>query len=223
MKRDSVQTVTLPILVESEGWGKTNNMDDWGTFFPADWKGSMGVHVVTEADVKLWLRSELSPKEHNLFVGLNYLKFGIDERDEYTLMRGYDKLRPIVKDLAPPEDTKRVDLKTKDGTEISFLPVERKWTATVWNYSGLFTEALKNTRFVMWGSETYNRFLPALFCRDKKTAVFAMRLAGSLRVCPKCDAPFVPSAGNVDYCCIEHREAYRIARFRWNKKKKLAS
>lgn len=218
MKRDSVQTVTLPILV------KTNNLkeaDDRGTFFPANWEGSMYIHVVTEADVKKWLRTELSPKDADLFIGASHLKAGYDEADEYTLMRGYEKLRPLVKDLAPPDEF-TIDLPTKNGSKITISSGGgQKWRATHWNYSGLLTEMLRQSRFVMWYSEEkYGRFLPALYCLDRRTAVFAMRLAGPIRVCPKCETPFIPIAGNVDYCCIEHREAYRVARFRWRAKQR---
>jgi len=97
----------------------------------------------------------------------------------------------------------------------------QKWRATHWNYSDLLTQMLRQSRFVMWYSEEkYGRFLPALYCLDRRTAVFAMRLAEPIRVCQKCETPFIPIAGNVDYCCIEHREAYRVARFRWRAKQR---
>ena len=214
MKRDNLQTVTLPILVEAD----TKEADDWGTFFPENWEGSMFVRVVTDQDVKTWLRT-FSAKEFDIFVGLSNIKMGFDEQDEYTLMRGYEKLRPVVKDLVPPEEWE-IDL---PKSKISIRSGGRQqWAATHYNYSRLLTQMLKNTRFVMWCSlEKYHRFLPALYCRDRKTAVFAMRLAGPLRVCPKCETPFVPAAGNVVFCCIKHREAYRVDRFRWNAQKRL--
>lgn len=216
MTRDTIQTVTFPILVEAD----TKEADDWGTFFPENWKGSRFVRVVTGEDAKKWLRTELSPKEADVFLGLSYLKTGFDEQDEYTLMRGYEKLRPLVKDLVPPEEWE-IDLPTKDGTKMSIgSGGTQKWSATHYNYSRLLTQMLKNTRFVMWCSlEKYHRFLPALYCRDRKTAVFAMRLAGPLRVCPKCETPFIPAAGNVVFCCIKHREAHRVDRFRWKAQK----
>lgn len=216
MKRNSVQTVTLPILVEAT---TAKEADDWGTFFPDNWEGSMFVRVVTEQDVKKWLRTELSPKEAQMFLGLSLIKMGIDERDEYTLMRGYEKLGTAAKLVSPEEWT--VDLPTRDGSKISLKSGGgQRWRATDYNYSRLLTQKLKNTRLVMWSSrEKYQRFLPALFCRDKQTAVFAMRLAGTLRVCPKCETPFVPTAGNVAYCSPEHRNAHRVARFRWNAKR----
>lgn len=179
----------------------------------------MFVRVVTEQDVKKWLRSDLSPKEADVFLGLSYIKSGFDGHDEYTLMRGYEKLRPLVKGLVPPEEWE-IELPTKNGSKISIRSGGgQKWNATHYNYSRLLTQMLKNTRFVMWCSlEKYHRFLPALFCRDRKTAVFAMRLAGPLRVCPNCDTPFVPAAGNINYHTLKCREAYRVRRFRWRAK-----
>src|SRR5579862_2656037 len=113
MKRDNVQTVTLPILVEAD----TKEADDWGTFFPGDWKGSMFVRIVTEQDVRQWLRTVLSPKEADVFLGLSNIKMGFDEHDEYTLMRGYEKLRPLVKGLVPPEE-RVTHLTMKDGSKV---------------------------------------------------------------------------------------------------------
>jgi len=220
VNRVSVQTVTLPILVKADD---LKEADDRGTFFPATWEGSYWVHVVTTQDVQDWVRSELSPKDQDLLIGASHIKFGYDEGDEYTLMRGYEKLRPLVKDLAPPDEFE-LDLHTKDGRKITLSSGGgQKWRATHWNYSGLLTEMLRKSRFVMWYSEEkYGRFLPALYCLDRRTAVFAMRLAGPIRVCPKCDTPFVPIAGNVDYCCIKHREAYRVDRSRWRAKQRTA-
>lgn len=183
----------------------------------------MFVHVVTEQDVRAWLRT-FSAKDFDIFVGLSNIKLGFDEADEYTLWRGYEKLRPHVENLVPPEEWE-ADWPTKRGGKISIRSGGgQKWHATHYNYSRLLTQMLKNTRFVVWCSlEKYHRFLPALFCRDRKTAVFAMRLAGHLRVCPKCETPFIPAAGNVVFCCIKHREAYRVDRFRWNTQKRAAA
>ena len=147
MKRDNVQTVTLPILV------RTNNLkeaDDRGTFFPPDWEGSYYIHRVTAEDVKKWLRTELSAKDADLFIGASLLKAGYDWADEYTLMRGYEKLRPLVKDLAPPNEFE-IDLPTKSGSKITISSGGgQKWRATHWNYSGILTEMLRKSRFVMW-------------------------------------------------------------------------
>ena len=132
----------------------------------------MFVRVVTEQDVKKWLRSDLSPKEADVFLGLSYIKSGFDGHDEYTLMRGYEKLRPLVKGLVPPEEWE-IELPTKNGSKISIRSGGgQKWNATHYNYSRLLTQMLKNTRFVMWCSlKKYHRFPPALFCRQKDGGV----------------------------------------------------
>ena len=217
MKRDIVQAVTIPILIDAD----TKEATDRKTFWPiseteAETKESLFVREFTKQDADEWIRS-CSPKDFAIFLGLSHIKLGFDTEDEYTLMLGYEKLRPFVKGLILPEDRKIELAKSRisigGGTGY-------KWWATIFNYSGLLTKMLEKTRLVMWYSlETYNKFLPAIHCPDKKTAVFAMRLVGPLRVCPKCDAPFVPAASNVVFCCIQHREAYRVDRFRWNEKR----
>lgn len=213
MKRDSVQTVAFPILIEA----KPKDADDWGTFFPENWEGSMFVRVVTPKDVTKWI-SQLSASEKDMLIGLSHLKVGLDENDEYTLARGYQILQPLVKDLASPAEWS-VGIPTSEGKKLTLRSRGQKWNATHYNYSRLLTRALRNSRFVVWCSlEKYRRVLPALFCKDLKTAIYAMRIAGPLRFCPNCDLPFVPAAENVIYYPSECRERYRVKRFRWREK-----
>jgi hypothetical protein len=127
-------------------------------------------------------------------------------------------LQPFVKNLAPIEDSV-VEFKLKDGARIS-LRSSPRWNATRWNFSGLLRDVFDDAKFVIWHSEKENRFIPALYCSNRKTAAFIVQFMGRIRVCPKCGVPFIPLAGNVDYCCPAHREAHRVARSRWRAKQK---
>jgi hypothetical protein len=148
------------------------------------------------------------------------LKWAYDEGDEFTLRQAFEKLQPYVKGIPSPEVI-WVDLpSTKKGVKIALGTGGQDLSIAPGGYSSLMTQILKCTQFVIWYSEKDERLLPALYCPDKKTAVFAMRFTGRILVCPKCDTPFIPIAGNIDYCCIKHRESHRVERFRWRKKQR---
>lgn len=223
MLRDTVQTVTFPVLIRAEGLEK---YDGWGTFLTGDQfdeydDASLLVRIVTMEDVKKWLRKEFSPKDMAMFVGSSQLKRAYDTHDDFTLRRAYEKLRPHVPTLVPPDDL-QLEFKSRDGRKARVMFV-KKWKATRWNYSQIMTAMFEGVRLVVWFSEASGRFIPALFCPDKKAAAFTMTLTGRMRLCPKCDALFMPTAGNVDYCCAKHRDAHRVARSRWRAKQKAAS
>jgi hypothetical protein len=207
MTRNSVQTVTLPILVAAD---TAKEMDGWGTFFPVDRVESMAVRVVREADIKARLRTIFRPKDLALFVGAIELKQAYDAKDELSLQRASEKVRPWIKHFALPRE---LDWKSADG-RVSITSTGQKWNATRWNYSRLMADMFQNARLVLWFSQKDERSLPALYCPDWKTAAFLMTFLGRIRVCPKCSKIFIPSADNVDYCNPAHREAHRVARWR---------
>jgi hypothetical protein len=220
MIRDSVQTVTFPVLTVAESIEKS---DGWGTFLGPEYfneadDASMLIHVVTMEDVKKWLRTGFDSKDSALFVGSSQLKRAYDLHDEFNLHRAYEKLRPHVPNLMSP-DNFELSYRQRDG-RIGSVSIVKKWSTTRWNYSQIMTGMFEGVRLVMWYSQEGNRFIPALFCPDRKSAAFTMTFTGRIRLCPKCDAPFIPAAGNVDYCCIAHREAHRVARSRWRAKQK---
>jgi len=174
----------------------------------------MAVQVVKAEDVKKWLRS-VPNDDFALFMGVSRLRGAHDNRDEFALAEAHEKLDTLLSLTRPVE----IDLRLSD--RVSIKTTNQKWNVTRWNYSITLTRMAESARFVMWHSEEHGRFLPALFCPDMKTAAFVMSFTGSIRVCPKCDALFIPSAGNVDYCRPAHREAHRMARKRWRDKQAL--
>jgi hypothetical protein len=209
MKRDTVQAVTLPVLVTAMSAREASGRS------PLAMGDSGLVRVVTDADAGRWRRTEfVSSEDHALLIGLTQLRWALDEQDEFTAERAYAKLDPHIQSNTP-----RKPRGERLGRGISL-----EWPG--WGledargaYTWLVTEILQGARFVMWHSEVEHRILPGLYCRDRRTAVFAMGIMKRLRVCPKCDAPFIPDATNVDYCSVKHREAHRVDRFRWRKKR----
>lgn len=62
---------------------------------------------------------------------------------------------------------------------------------------------------------TGERFTPALFCHNPKVAPYVYILTRKgWNVCPHCGTFFEQQRRDQDYCCIAHREAHRVARWR---------
>jgi hypothetical protein len=92
-----------------------------------------------------------------------------------------------VPNAGPPADLE-LQFKSGDVRRSRAVKFSPKWSATRWTYSRLMTEIFQSVRLVIWFSQGESRFIPALFYENKKTAVYAMSLAGRFRVCPKCDS-----------------------------------
>jgi hypothetical protein len=87
-------------------------------------------------------------------------------------------------------------------------------------------KSYEEPQIVLWWFEGAPR--PAIYCRDARAALyihtFFLAPAGALsfRICPYDGEQFFQERPNQDYCCVAHREAHRVARFRDNKKRKEA-
>jgi len=95
-----------------------------------------------------------------------------------------------------------------------------------WLLSHEVSQALQEARLVLWWNK--ERFLPAVWCPNLKTAFYARALLDivgtkSFRVCAYCGDLFRQKRTDQDYCSIAHREAHRVARWRANQKLKTKS
>lgn len=205
MSRDLLQTVTLPILVDAEDF---RNADGWGSRFSPNRYGFMAVQVVRPENVKSRL-PKIFPGNHILlFAGADQLKRAYDTKDELALKQSLERVRPWIPELLGSK-WPAPDLKS-----------EVKWLGVRSVYSNLMSKALQSARLIMWCSDKEGRYLPGVYCPDWTTAAFATALMGQLRACPKCSKPFIPKAGNVDYCTPSHGVSYRTERSRWKAKQK---
>ena len=77
-----------------------------------------------------------------------------------------------------------------------------------------------SSRLVLWW--TGERFTPAIWCDDIRTAFYVRALLSAaggvgLRICPHCTDVFFQGRQDQDYCSVAHREAHRVARWRATK------
>jgi hypothetical protein len=91
--------------------------------------------------------------------------------------------------------------------------------------SRLFTEGVEDAKFVLWIWEKEKRLVPALWCRNVRTAVLLQVLISlesksrTIVVCPRCNEMFMQGRPDQDYCSASCREAHRVARFRAKNRK----
>jgi hypothetical protein len=87
-----------------------------------------------------------------------------------------------------------------------------------WLLSYEVSEMLNSSsRLVLWW--TGERFAPAIWCDDIKTAFYVRALLSvvggvGLRICPHCGEVFFQERPDQNYCSVAHREAHRVARWR---------
>lgn len=213
MSRYSLQTVTspLPILVELGPKDRLKDADGRANFLPGD-RGDSWVRVVRATDIKQRLRAIFTPKDIPLYVGAVQLRQALDAGDEWGLRSASEKVRPWMADFT---EIPSLLLEVSGGRAVLKRTGVNRRLSGFYNYSRLIADMFQSARLVMWFSEAGDRFLPALYCPDWKTAAFVVTFMGRVRVCPKCTKVFIPSADNIEYCTPAHGVAYRTARSRW--------
>lgn len=77
-----------------------------------------------------------------------------------------------------------------------------------------FACEMESAKLVLWWNNRRKRFLPALFCGDYSTAMFARAALRDLSVCPECGKPFIPARPDQEYHDIHCRERHRQRRHR---------
>jgi hypothetical protein len=88
-----------------------------------------------------------------------------------------------------------------------------------WFYPAFFNRELKRSRVVLWLTKQ-NQFVPAIFCPDMKTAMFAFAAFGRIVACPNCGELFAPDSDRLDksrsekYCTVACGSAYRQRTYR---------
>jgi len=93
-------------------------------------------------------------------------------------------------------------------------PADIAEQAARWNLPQEMSTHMKRAKFVLWHNWREKRFVPALYCPDVVTALYALAALRELRACPACDKPFIPIREDQEYCSIPCRERFRQQRRR---------
>jgi hypothetical protein len=211
------------------------------TFF-AELGAPVAVRPVTLEELKSAAR-EMNGIEGKEFVALLALRGALETRDELALAKAKERLEQVYR-LREAADASRSPLQDAESRRkfsewiapLIGLPPEESFK----HYEGLRPgpRAMENpyrllsyevSRIVgMWASVVLwwvdGKFIPAIYCFDMKTALyihtFFIAPAGGLgfRICPYDGEQFFQARPNQEYCCLRHREDYRVARWR-NKEK----
>jgi hypothetical protein len=221
MSRDPLHTVTsiLPVLVELGAEDSLKEADGRADFLPGE-RGDSFLRVVRPTDVQERLRRIFGPKEISLFLGAIQLRQALETEDEWALQTASQKIRPWLPDFAEiPTSLLEIDTKRRTAS-FKQTGIDRRYSGFL-NYSRLIADKFRAAQLVMFASERQGRLIPALYCPDWKTAAFVVTFMGRLRVCPKCNAVFIPPTEKDYYCPgTKHGAAYRTARSRWRAKQR---
>lgn len=209
MSRDPLQTVTFPVLISEVA----EKADGFCTLFPTPNRTSFAnVRVVTEREIKTRLPKIFASKdvsrtnEKILYVGAGQLRRAYEAKDERALEDALRKVSPWVPRILGPGVVRSV---------------ADKWEGARLDYSNLMSNTIQYAQLVVWFPGRKARLGSlGIYCPNWKTAAHVMLLMGSIRVCPKCGAPFIPKSENVDYCTPAHGVAHRTALSRWRAKQK---
>jgi hypothetical protein len=155
---------------------------------------------ISEAAIK----KALSPQDQELLKATLAVKSARERNDSVMPMDAYLKL--MVRLGYSTED--------KDVAAVFTYP---GW-ATV-HVPRLATEAIAGARLVLWFSRSRGKFLPAIYCKDHRTAIL-VRAFLSFQACPHCGIIFLPEKENIVYCSPKHGHAHRVARMRANQRRK---
>ncbi len=90
--------------------------------------------------------------------------------------------------------------------------------------AGITTDEMEQARLVLWWNK--ERFLPAIFCADLRTAVHVLSLpifsgGTGLAVCRRCQSLFVRARADKQHCSDKCQNSDKVAR--WRRKQRAAS
>jgi len=193
MKKGREKPLQLPILVRAE-----DKVPDG--FLGANGAGE-AVRRVEPGEIIQWDKSGsiFRGEDKKLWVGLGRMKAAYRRLDNATLREATEMVRAWIPGSGNPGLTHaEPDEKTRERAR--------------WDYSSLVSNALSDARLVVWWVAGDERLLaPAVFCPNWETAAFAHLWAGSVRLCPNCNRPFVPT-GSQEY--FPARAGLHIAQLR---------
>jgi hypothetical protein len=190
VKKSANIPLHLPILVEAQDDEKVD-----GHLFSGS--GFTSVHRVSPSEIVEEIE-KFRGEDEKLWSAVESLRTAYRRMDIPGIKEATEPLRPRIF-WGTTRD------QPHDGTR-----------GTAWaDYSGLVNDALEGARFRTWWHPAAEHLLnPAVFCPDWKTAAFAMLFSGRVRLCPHCNAPFVPETVKHEFCCKEHGAAYRTQQSR---------
>ncbi len=222
MQRYQLRTVTdIPVLIPCEAGKPCDGLANFYAHLLFE-----EVRIVKPEELKN-LRTSLKPDEARFLADCLALRVAANKRDQLALEGPYERLWPFITGQANwPSPVKVIQIDPDfhlgwpdPGVAKAFASGasgELSWIHVF--LPQLVTNALRDVKLVLWWFKKQQKFIPAIFCPDLKTALFLKGLLGEIRICPRCNKPFVPLNANIDYCSPAHREAHRVARWRAQKK-----
>jgi hypothetical protein len=182
-----------------------------------------------QADLKN-LKQSTSVDDVKLITAVIALHDAYNNKDRVAIKKAFEMVFPYIADIWAGENPRSAEQAKRMAEGESTNPwrvgdekLDEKYQLAnaQQKISQLVTRQLDRVRLVWWFSGEEDRFVPAAYCPDVKTAVFVhafIARTSRLRVCPHCGTMFISVKTNIDYCSPAHRDAHRVARWRAGKK-----
>lgn len=221
------RSLTFPLLTPAGN----EKPQGWATFAPTPGHRDP-VRVFTDDDIKKALdRLQGDPN----YLAILELMNALETRDPLALENArarFERLLEQKRKRADSPDARVGEVLSKlfkatpeeaEDWFYGFELVDQEKNDPRWLLSSRLSDKLKGVRLVMWWTES--RFLPALYCSDVSSAIYAKILLSKLggrgfAVCPHCGVPFLQERSDQIYCSAAHRDAHRV--LLWRKKKRAA-
>jgi hypothetical protein len=234
VKRDRYETVTrkesFVLLIPAS---PEEAMGD-ATFLSESMPGVVSpvpVRPFTSKDLKD-AATKLKGADGKQFDALLALRGALEARDDLALADARERIEQVYRlremELAKHrkspenEETRRFWAELIEGLRPG--PKAKKNPCRLLSFEVSRTVGLLNAQIVLWWEDRKEKFIPAIFCLDVRTALYlhtffiATTGGPGFRICPYDGEQFFQDRPNQDYCCPAHREAHRVARFRNERK-----
>jgi hypothetical protein len=176
----------LPVLVKSSDH---LSVDGAGHLFSPQDPDISGLHLVSKKEafsiVDEWRHA--NPEQWNLVNGIALFQQALRGRDWADFQKAWAHFQNAL-------DLVQRWVPHWSDAEIAHIRGSKKWKEAAWAYSGLMSNLLQKSRFIIWYSPKDERHRPGLYCPDWELAVFAIVGMDHIRFCkkPGCGKPFIP-------------------------------
>jgi hypothetical protein len=180
--------------------------------------------IVRDGDLNPDLRRNLRSEEWDMLRALSLLFRAEEVQDSKAAKDAYELSSPVL--FGHPQNAR-----DRDTVElaISMLSLPANLGSDL---DMLISHAFAKARLVCWNWKLSTaesdarrplaeRRAIGIYCSDYQTAIAAKMILGSVRICFRCNKPFIAKRPKQNCCKVECREAHRLARWRAKKKSEL--
>jgi hypothetical protein len=221
MQRSSFQTVShdlVPILIPAG-----NSASDGQAYVaPAPEQPDRAqITDVRRVDERMFveLKKRVSKEDWKRVGGTQMLCAAEKKRDVTAALQAYALLKESLHGRDQSPDAKKAGVEKEIDSHFFALSKMVKYGHAQYIEHAM-SLLLSGARLVPWIPRDSRTREIAIYCPDGKTALAAKYFLGDWRICPlkSCQKTFIAKIATQSCCCVAHREAHRLVRWRNQKR-----